>query len=314
MFKRKFTDFDEFASQAEQWDLELKQLDAGPFQAENLQFWIGDVQISDAHFACERIIKQGGAPPSGLRTIVIPAHQNFEFEWRGARVDGNSLMVFPLGSGFEGLSKSNFHVFTCSFPEWLLENAASSLGVASLADLDRDVVRCSAEQASIIRRFLRQLCTRICDDQALLAAAEFSESVTQELPQLLLGAAASADHDTTCSVTATKRMRILKCAEDYIDQRAGEDELTVGEVCGAVQTSLRTLQLAFAERYGISPKAYIRAIRLNRARKQLRSADPGELKVADIANGCGFWHMGQFAADYRRQFGELPSATLHSGR
>jgi AraC family transcriptional regulator, ethanolamine operon transcriptional activator len=32
--------------------------------------------------------------------------------------------------------------------------------------------------------------------------------------------------------------------------------------------------------------------------------------IGDIANTWGFWHMGQFAADYRRQFGELPSETL----
>jgi AraC family ethanolamine operon transcriptional activator len=30
----------------------------------------------------------------------------------------------------------------------------------------------------------------------------------------------------------------------------------------------------------------------------------------EIAIEWGFWHMGQFAADYRRQFGELPSETL----
>jgi hypothetical protein len=30
----------------------------------------------------------------------------------------------------------------------------------------------------------------------------------------------------------------------------------------------------------------------------------------DVANNWGFWYMGRFAADYRRQFGELPSVTL----
>jgi len=29
-----------------------------------------------------------------------------------------------------------------------------------------------------------------------------------------------------------------------------------------------------------------------------------------VANAWGFWHMGQFARDYRRLFGELPSDTL----
>jgi len=32
--------------------------------------------------------------------------------------------------------------------------------------------------------------------------------------------------------------------------------------------------------------------------------------VTDVANSWGFWHMGQFAADFRRQFGELPSETV----
>jgi hypothetical protein len=30
-----------------------------------------------------------------------------------------------------------------------------------------------------------------------------------------------------------------------------------------------------------------------------------------VALRKGYWHMSQFAADYRRLFGELPSSTLH---
>ena len=30
---------------------------------------------------------------------------------------------------------------------------------------------------------------------------------------------------------------------------------------------------------------------------------------ANVAHRWGFWHMGQFARDYRRLFGELPSET-----
>jgi len=48
---------------------------------------------------------------------------------------------------------------------------------------------------------------------------------------------------------------------------------------------------------------------MNGVRRDLQRADPSE-KIADVANRWGFWHMGQFAADYRRQFGELPSETL----
>jgi AraC family ethanolamine operon transcriptional activator len=34
--------------------------------------------------------------------------------------------------------------------------------------------------------------------------------------------------------------------------------------------------------------------------------------INEIANRWGFWHMSQFAADYRRFFGELPSETLRT--
>ena len=36
--------------------------------------------------------------------------------------------------------------------------------------------------------------------------------------------------------------------------------------------------------------------------------------IIDAASRWGFWHMGQFAADYRRKFGELPSETRNRVR
>jgi len=31
-----------------------------------------------------------------------------------------------------------------------------------------------------------------------------------------------------------------------------------------------------------------------------------------LANAWGIWHMGRFAADYRKLFGEVPSETLQA--
>jgi len=33
-----------------------------------------------------------------------------------------------------------------------------------------------------------------------------------------------------------------------------------------------------------------------------------------MANRHGFWHMGQFAKDYKNLFGELPSQTLSKNK
>lgn len=57
----------------------------------------------------------------------------------------------------------------------------------------------------------------------------------------------------------------------------------------------------------ISPVTYLRALRLNQVRTELRRECTAT--VGEIAARWGFWHPSRFAADYRAMFGELPSAT-----
>jgi len=61
----------------------------------------------------------------------------------------------------------------------------------------------------------------------------------------------------------------------------------------------RTLLRLFQDRFHVSPKAYLNRLRLNGTHQELRRADTMKGRISDIANRWGFWHMGQFAADYR---------------
>ena len=108
--------------------------------------------------------------------------------------------------------------------------------------------------------------------------------------------------------TMATRSRAVRKAVSYILERAHEP-VSVGQVCEAANVSWRTLDRAFKEFFGTTPKACISAVRLHGARKELSKADP-TASVADIANTWGFWHLGSFAKDYRREFDELPSQTL----
>lgn len=93
-----------------------------------------------------------------------------------------------------------------------------------------------------------------------------------------------------------------------IEDHAGEP-LSIRELCQATGVSWRTLDYAFREHFSITPKVYLKAMRLNNVRWALRDARASTV-ISDVANRWGFWHMGQFAADYRKLFGELPSQTL----
>jgi AraC family ethanolamine operon transcriptional activator len=54
----------------------------------------------------------------------------------------------------------------------------------------------------------------------------------------------------------------------------------------------------------------MRAIRLNGVRRELQKARCELCNVQDVAAAWGFWHMSQFATDYRKLFGLRPSDTL----
>lgn len=71
----------------------------------------------------------------------------------------------------------------------------------------------------------------------------------------------------------------------------------------------RTLETHFKMFLGATPLGWVRRMRLARARQEfLRQG--AETTVTAVALGAGFTQLGRFAAEYRKAFGELPSATL----
>jgi AraC family ethanolamine operon transcriptional activator len=105
------------------------------------------------------------------------------------------------------------------------------------------------------------------------------------------------------------RNRAIKRIKEYLAEHPYEP-VTVNQLCKISMVSMRTLQYGFMEHYGVTPKTYLKNLRLNNVRRELWKRDPDTANVNDVASLWGFWHMGQFAADYRKLFGELPSETL----
>ena len=102
--------------------------------------------------------------------------------------------------------------------------------------------------------------------------------------------------------------RTVRRATAYIDDHLAEP-ITVGDIALAAGLSARGLNAAFQRVLGTSPSVYLRRARLAAARRDLLHA-PHDTSVADVAQRWGFTHLGRFAANYRTEFDELPSATL----
>jgi AraC-like DNA-binding protein len=106
---------------------------------------------------------------------------------------------------------------------------------------------------------------------------------------------------------ATGSLADLRRAEDFIRFHAGDD-ISMSDVAREMNVSTRSVQATFRKYRGISPYAYLDAIRLGQARQRLLTIEPGET-VASIALDAGYGHLGRFSGRYRRWYGESPSQT-----
>lgn len=101
-------------------------------------------------------------------------------------------------------------------------------------------------------------------------------------------------------------VRSVKRAVDYIQANAASP-LTLADLVAASGVAGRTLHKHFRLSKGMSPIAYLRSVRLQKAREDLLHTDGAS--VTEIAARWGFDHLGRFAAEYRKRFGETPSQT-----
>ena len=81
------------------------------------------------------------------------------------------------------------------------------------------------------------------------------------------------------------------------------------ELAAIAGVSGRTLQRQFLTFVGKTPRAVLREIGLECARRELLQGAP-DVKIMDVALRCGFPHFGRFSIAYRRRYGETPSQTL----
>jgi AraC-like DNA-binding protein len=104
----------------------------------------------------------------------------------------------------------------------------------------------------------------------------------------------------------------VRAAEAYI--RAHSDlPLTVSQIADAVGIGARSLQAAFRDSLGVTPRERLTELRFERARARLLSAD-ATTTVSGAALDSGFAHLGRFSVEYRQRYGESPSDTLARAR
>jgi len=302
-----FDDVDELAAVAQSWDLDIRQLDRGSFQGDVVQALLGPLHLARTRLG--GVLHQRGTTPAGLWTFGVPRALEMDHCWRGHRMDRDDLLIHRPGCEFESISKYDFDLLLISVSGESLENAGRRLGmpVSGHSVTQHEIVRCEPQMLNGLRRLVNSVLTQAIETPSTLQRPETVKTIDDRACNLLVQALAPSRR-TARRTHIPIRRRLVESAIRIAGERAHEVQ-SVNRLCTESGASERTLRRGFHERFGITPKEYLQAQRLIGVRRQLRTT-AASTPISDIANQWGFWHMGQFAADYRRQFGELPSETL----
>lgn len=299
----EFDDFDQFVLATRDWNMNSVQLERGPCHG-RIQRAVGE-NVRLGHASCNKRIHQRGAPPSGFRVFLIPAKPHFEISSRGRRADGDQLLVYLPDQEFDVVSGSDFDVYTFALGDEFFSAACERWGLPDAGHLlsDERFVEVETSCLRALQTALRQFFGNNVKRLPLRR-----EEMEDKLLRILTAALVSTRSLSGCPPSRL-RDRALRRALDYIQEFRGHP-IKLEDLRRHAHASERTLRYAFLDHFGVSPKSYLQAIRLNEAHRELHRADPATTTVTTVARRWGFWHMSQFAADYKRLFGQLPSGTL----
>jgi AraC-like DNA-binding protein len=104
--------------------------------------------------------------------------------------------------------------------------------------------------------------------------------------------------------------RDLRRAIDYMHANVAAP-ITIADIAEASGIAGRTLFQYFRDFRGTSPMRYLRDARFEKVQEALKRGQAEE-SVAQVARRWGFSHLGRFAVEYRKRFGESPSDVLWS--
>lgn len=223
------------------------------------------------------------------------------------RIDAGALAFRPGNVEFELLTPAQFAIYGVVVRGDVLRRYAEQV---EHCGLDERLPTQSVVQVGEAR--LTRLCALLGRrlDDAAAAVAPLPDPQRNDLQAEVLAAlfdVCALPADGAAGTALARRRWIVEQARDYVLAHRTRP-VGVPELCEQLHVSRRTLQYCFQDVLGMAPATYLRTLRLNGARRDLCGRAVGS--VQDVAEAWGFWHLSQFATDYRRMFGKRPSETL----
>jgi AraC family ethanolamine operon transcriptional activator len=293
-----YSDVDEQAAALTGWNQSYLQLSGGGFRGAIQRVDLGPVRLFMEGLGST--VYQNGQLQPGVLALGVPLHCDGNSVFCGAPSRRDLLHIFSGHSGFE-FRTGNDHVMMGLELDPELTNTLYPWGHGALARNEAGLRATDSQAMESLRQVMLMLFETAHTAPAMFSLpalrAGMVDTLVERVTALNLAATnADSSHDVHWQLVQQTRALV----QGQLHQAP-----TVGALCMELGVSRRTLQNAFQRVLGVSPLAYLRAIRLGAVRQALKTAS----SVTEAATDMGFWHFGHFAKDYQAMFGELPSQT-----
>jgi AraC family ethanolamine operon transcriptional activator len=302
-------DVDDQAKALAGWEQRYEQLGCGRFQGSVWQLVMADGVL--LRETTNRQLREQVVPPPGHVVLALPLAVEPGSVFAGRPLQRESLMVLDGQMEHDVVSAGELDLVGVSMHRSVIE---ATLAPAKVEWLDRIVrernVELPPETAAAIRHMLLAVCRDAGARVESLADVHAEQTLLASTLTHAVVLAMAADIDDSAHTIprrAETRLKVVKRAVDFM--RAGlQEDIGIPEICAAAYASRRTLQYCFEEFLHTTPQAYLRALRLNEARRALKAR--ADQPITELASTLGFASASHFTRHYKLMFDELPSETL----
>ena len=279
------------------------QLERGEFRADLKHIDVGRLTIDSGRYT-RKLVARGEFPP-GKVILGCVLDSREEGCINGYRFRRNDVVIFPEGAELDYLLPAATNWCAIQLSETLLEEA----GCAGMRPRQIMVLPGNRHLVELTGRLVNGYTPDSASGalRTALPPLASEENLLDQIGQILIryfGKDASVRRPSL-----HKRMSIIRQFEHKVRERI-DTAIRIPDLCAELGVSNRVLEYLVKEDIGMTPKQYANVLRLNAVRQELLETSKENGAILDIALRHGIKHLGRFAADYRRQFGELPSRTL----
>ena len=283
------------------WDAEVKQMQKRNrllmhvcgFHTPHIQF--GSTSYNSA------FLVRGFNP---VKTVVITYNQTKGvINYRNQRFESNELLVLTRDEELDLAISERNTTFTIAIDESFFHQVFFNYyGIDFEAGLKKRMMLEAHKEQAFLAFVHFWIDFFLTHNTADLLPQDY-EKIEEEILHTLFGFI-TLDGDIIKSEN-----QILKKAREIIEHSLDLD-LKLSDLAAYLGISQRTLEYTFKQNLGMTPKNYLQIQRLHTIREELKAANAKTTKVSDIALKYAFFHMGHFAAEYKKLFGESPTQTL----